>query len=196
MPRAVDHEQRRRDIVNAVCRVAADEGPGAVTFRRIAKELGGSTTLVTEAFSTRAELLSYAVTTRLTLWQEAYAGFAANEGDPLKILRTLLVENCPVDEEGFRESRFWLMSLPLSEVATGFRVRDHSVDYAGWFAEQIGLLLDRLAVDRTATDRLLITVYGITVAAVEDPDAWPRTRVEALIDTTLASVGLTVADPA
>ncbi|WP_330182901.1 hypothetical protein OHB26_04100 [Nocardia sp. NBC_01503] len=41
-------------------------------------------------------------------------------------------------------------------------------------------------------DQLLVTVYGITAATVEDPHGWPRERIEALIDRTLTSVGIAV----
>ncbi|WP_406238790.1 hypothetical protein [Nocardia sp. NBC_01009] len=101
------------------------------------------------------------------------------------------MENCPVDEAGIRESRAWLIALPLSEAANGQQIRDLSIAYAQWFSEQIVQLLDRIGVSRTAVDQLVVTVYGITVAAVENPEGWPRERIESLIDRTLASVGIT-----
>ncbi|MFQ6330433.1 hypothetical protein ACLMAL_30440 [Nocardia sp. CWNU-33] len=58
-------------------------------------------------------------------------------------------------------------------------------------ALQIVQLLDRIGVSRTAVDQLVVTVYGITVAAVENPEGWPRKHIESLIDRTLASVGIT-----
>lgn len=194
MPRAVDHEQRKRDIVDAVWRVAADEGPGAVTFRRIAKELGGSTTIVTEAFSTRSELIEYAVTTKVGDWQRTFHELAATEGDPVTVLRTILVENCPIDQAALRESRAWLVALPLSDAANGSRTRELSAAYAQWLSEQITGLLERIGASPAVVDQLLVTVYGITAATVEDPRGWPRERIETLIDRTLASVGIAVGE--
>ncbi|MRH90743.1 TetR family transcriptional regulator [Nocardia sp. SYP-A9097] len=192
MPRAVDHVQRKRDIVDAVWRVAADDGPHAVTFRRIAKELGGSTTIVTEAFSTRAELLDYAVTTKIADWQRIFYESVAVESDPVVTLRATLVESCPVDEAALRESRAWLVALPLSTAVVGQRMSEISAAYTRWLSGQLVTLLERTGTPTEVVDQLLVTVYGITVAAVEDPTAWPRERIEALIDRTLASIGITV----
>jgi AcrR family transcriptional regulator len=195
MPRVVDHERRKRDIADAVWRVIAEEGLAAVTFRRIAKDLGGSTTLVTEAFSNRVDMLTFAVSSRLELWQQTFRESDTNEGDPVTVLRDLLLGNCPIDPDGLRDTRVWLASIPASEDIVGATARELSSTYGIWLNEQIAELLDRIGVSRTAADHLTITVYGISAAVVENPDGWPRQRIESVIDHALTAAGVLLGEP-
>jgi AcrR family transcriptional regulator len=57
MPRRVDHDERRRTILEALCRIAAGGGAAAVTFRQVAAEAGVSVRLVQYYFGTKADLL-------------------------------------------------------------------------------------------------------------------------------------------
>jgi AcrR family transcriptional regulator len=57
VPRRVDHEERRRTILEALCRIAAAGGAGAVSFRQVAAEAGVSVRLVQYYFGTKADLL-------------------------------------------------------------------------------------------------------------------------------------------
>ncbi len=57
MPKKVDHEQRRREITDAVCRITLRGGLHAATFRTIAAEAGMSAPTVQHYFATKAELL-------------------------------------------------------------------------------------------------------------------------------------------
>ena len=57
MPRQVDHQERRRQIADAVARIAADRGLGGVSFREVAAEAGVSVSLVQHYFGTKDGLL-------------------------------------------------------------------------------------------------------------------------------------------
>ncbi|HJG47134.1 TetR family transcriptional regulator, partial [Corynebacterium variabile] len=57
MPREVDTSARLQRIADATLAVAREQGTRAVTLRAVAKELGGSTTLVTNYLKTRADLI-------------------------------------------------------------------------------------------------------------------------------------------
>ena len=52
MPKKVDHEERRRRITDAVCRITLRGGLNAATFRTIAAEAGMSAPLVQHYFAT------------------------------------------------------------------------------------------------------------------------------------------------
>lgn len=60
MPRIVDHEQRRLDIVEAAWRVIERVGVERATLRDIAAEMGLSIGSVTHYFVTKDDLLGYA----------------------------------------------------------------------------------------------------------------------------------------
>jgi AcrR family transcriptional regulator len=57
MPKRVDHELRRRQVIGAVARITARGGLGAATFREVAAEAGVSVSLVQYYFGTKADLL-------------------------------------------------------------------------------------------------------------------------------------------
>jgi AcrR family transcriptional regulator len=77
----------RRDILDAASRVLAEEGPGALTMRRIAREVGASTMVVYTHFGDKDGLLE-------ALMAEGFGRFAAalrrvRAADPFEHLRAL-----------------------------------------------------------------------------------------------------------
>ena len=57
MPKRVDHAERRRQIVEAVCRITVKGGLASATFREVAAEAGVSVRLVQYYFGTKDELM-------------------------------------------------------------------------------------------------------------------------------------------
>ncbi|YCK39829.1 TetR/AcrR family transcriptional regulator [Actinomadura sp. ATCC 39365] len=102
MPRQVDHDQRRRQIAEAVWRLATRGGLEDVTLRQVATEAGVSARLLQYYFGTRDQLLLGALKIlnddaerrareRLALLGDA-PGMRA-------IVRGVLLELLPLDEE-------------------------------------------------------------------------------------------------
>ena len=105
MPKRVDHEERRRQIADALLRVAATRGLHATGMREVAAEAGVSLRLVQYYFGTKEELLLFAT-------QQLAAQFSARamarikglrQGDgparPRDIIATILTEALPADDE-------------------------------------------------------------------------------------------------
>ena len=61
MPKIVDHEERRRELAEALWRVIAASGPQAVSIRSVATEAGLSAGALRHYFQTREELLVFAM---------------------------------------------------------------------------------------------------------------------------------------
>ena len=57
MPKQVDHDVRRREMTDAVCRITAKGGLAAATFREVAAEAGVSVRLVQYYFGSKDELM-------------------------------------------------------------------------------------------------------------------------------------------
>lgn len=57
MPKIVDHQQRRREIADAVSRLATERGLQGITFREVAREAGVSVALIQHYFGTKQNLL-------------------------------------------------------------------------------------------------------------------------------------------
>jgi AcrR family transcriptional regulator len=101
MPRRVDHEERRREIAEALCRIAARGGLAAATFREVAAEAGVSVRLVQYYFGTKAELLHAA-----NRYVAARAGARltkrlarTKDREPREVVRALVREFLPTTEE-------------------------------------------------------------------------------------------------
>ena len=100
MPKRVDHDERRREITDAVCRLMLRAGPSAITFREVAKEAGISVRLVQYYFGSKEGLLDVTLQhvgersiARLTTWIEA------SDGSPRGVLEAFLKSFAPTDEE-------------------------------------------------------------------------------------------------
>ena len=105
MPRRVDHEERRRQIADALVRTAAARGLHAAGMREVAAEAGVSLRLVQYYFGTKEELL-------LAAMQQLAAQFSdrvlariqrmketGNPASPRDVIAAVLVEALPADDE-------------------------------------------------------------------------------------------------
>ncbi|MFG1614406.1 TetR/AcrR family transcriptional regulator [Nonomuraea wenchangensis] len=120
MPKIVDHDERRREVLSAARRVIVRDGIDAATTRAIAKEAGYSNGVLAHYFADKDEILLSAlrqshqrIRERLTGKVEGARGLAA--------LRELLLDNLPLDAERTQESRlevsFWSRSLASERLA-------------------------------------------------------------------------------
>ncbi len=105
MPKRVDHEERRRQIADALLRVAVERGLHATGMREVAAEAGVSLRLVQYYFGTKEELL-------LAAMQHLAARFAEramarisrlketeSPVNPRDVIAAILAEGLPADDE-------------------------------------------------------------------------------------------------
>ena len=106
MPKRVDHDERRRQIVRALWRITEQGGLGAVSFREVATEAGVSVRLVQYYFGTKADLLREANRQALQTMGARIAQrvLAAMDGDPSprQVVATIVHEFLPSDDESRR----------------------------------------------------------------------------------------------
>ncbi len=90
MPKQVDHDERRREIIEALWALAAREGLSAVSFRKVAAEADVSVRRIQYYFGTKASLLAAALE---MLGQAVFArGVAAmDSAGPGASARTMLL---------------------------------------------------------------------------------------------------------
>jgi AcrR family transcriptional regulator len=100
VPKRVDHQQRRREIADALVRCARASGLHAVGFREVAAEAGVSVNLVQYYFPTKEGLLVGGLAhLRERMAEQLRRRLAAlpEAGDPAERLRTIVRELLPVD---------------------------------------------------------------------------------------------------
>lgn len=107
VPRLVDHEQRRREITDAVRRVIAAGGLPAATFQSVAAEAGISVRLVQYYFGNKKEFL---LATHRSVVEDAGARFAQALGSlgegasPRDTVQAVLTALLPLDEARKQET--------------------------------------------------------------------------------------------
>ncbi|HSL94494.1 MAG TPA: hypothetical protein VLA35_01035 [Thermoleophilia bacterium] len=184
----VDYERRRHEIARVVARLWAARGERACTMRAVAAELGTSMTVITRSFASRAEMMRFTREAVLGEWAATtYAALAA-ETTPSGKLRALLLQQCPIDERTLADGALWLQTLSPQHrdedlIAGNRRFNDELLATAE-------PLLEELGVDRPAARLLMVAVYGLNAAAVEDPVTWTFQRVEQALDDILRRFGV------
>ncbi|MFC4587153.1 TetR/AcrR family transcriptional regulator [Sphaerisporangium corydalis] len=114
MPKIVNHQERRQEVVDAARRVILREGIDAATTRAIAKEAGYSNGVLTHYFADKDDILLSALrSSHRRIAHRLKDKLAGRTG--LSALRELLADNLPLDDERAGESAlevgFWGRSL-------------------------------------------------------------------------------------
>jgi AcrR family transcriptional regulator len=107
VPKRVDHEQRRRQIGEALLRIASTRGLQSATMREVAAEAGVSLRLVQYYFHTKEQLLLAALAYLAEqLTQRVSASIRAlGPATPRTIVYGTLTAALPTDEESVRLTR-------------------------------------------------------------------------------------------
>src|ERR1700749_3103607 len=119
MPKKVDHEARREELVLAAWRVIAARGIDEVTIREIARESGYSSGVLAHYFKNKDDLLAHALRLSHTRIRKRYD---AEVETPVAVdaLRAILIDNLPMDEQRDMETRiemsFWARALRNEEL--------------------------------------------------------------------------------
>jgi AcrR family transcriptional regulator len=194
LPKVVDHDAKRLEIVMAAWRVIAAGGLAGATIRQIAREAGCSNGVLAHYFADRDDIVASAmVTAHRRVRERTEARTAGMEG--FDALRVLMLESLPLDEQRLLEAKieacFWggavgnerLMKLQNSEVE-GFCVRMQSRLVE---AEKAGQLRRGVDLD-DVVDELLALVDGFRIQAVLNPRRTPPARQVAHLDALLARI--------
>ena len=124
MPRLADHEQRRRQIAEAVWRIASARGLEDVSLRKVAAEAGVSLRLVQYYFGTRNDLLLGALEILNQEFDDRTHQDVPEGATPREILHAMLVGMLPLDAD--RRMRYlvrlayFVRSLADAGLATAF----------------------------------------------------------------------------
>ncbi|MFF8610495.1 TetR/AcrR family transcriptional regulator [Streptomyces sp. NPDC015346] len=184
MPIDVDEVQRRKEIAQATLAVAARDGARAITIRAVAKELGGSTAMVTNYVPTRMALIINAVRAAESRWR---TDLEARVGELLGKERLLAtVEwNLSTEPDDLLLRTLWVEMLSsLHTDPNGADQREPR--------ESRQEFLDAAAAagvpdPELAADVLFLLTRGYFISTVEDPSFWTTERAtrvaRAVVDT-------------
>ncbi|MEU8271996.1 TetR/AcrR family transcriptional regulator [Sphaerisporangium sp. NPDC049002] len=176
MPKIVNHQERREEVVDAARRVILREGIEAATTRAIAKEAGYSNGVLTHYFADKDDILLSALrSSHRRIVHRLKGRLAGRTG--LSALREVLADNLPLDEERAQETAlevgFWGRSL------AGGTLLEVQREEAAELRYLVRTLLDAAAEAGEittgddlddVTERLLALVDGLSVHRLLYPD--------------------------
>lgn len=196
MPKIVDHEQRRIEVLQATWRVVTTMGLHEATTRRIAKEAGYSNGVLAHYFADKDDILVSAlqmahsrVRARMVAATEHHSGLAA--------LRAVILEALPLDEDRLFEAS--LEFGYLSRAISATKLRDVYEE------ERIGFrtfLTDLVAAARSAGElradhddahivaETLVLIDGLSVQAAFLPARVPPELQSSLLDSFLSRIAV------
>lgn len=193
VPRAVDHDQRRTEIITAAWDVLASEGLEGATMRHIAQAASCTTGLLTHYFDGRDDILVAALrTVHDTAAQRMSDVVAVKDG--LDALRSVLLEALPLDRARYREWLVWLAFWGRAGVDPDLR-RENRERYRQWRRAIEGLLDASVSMGelpevdvRLETDHLIVLIDGLGMQTTLDPTPARRRAARELVDAHLASL--------
>jgi AcrR family transcriptional regulator len=193
MPKIVDWDERRDEVLTATWRVISREGFPRTTIRKIAQEAGYSPGVLAHYFANKQDILGSALLlsherVRKRMKQRT-AGLSG-----LEALRVIMVEALPLDEERDLEAdieiSFWhqamrdpeLAQLELNEFDQLWKDLRRPLVEAG----KLGELRPGLDTEQ-AVHSLMVLIDGLSAERVLCPSRVLPERQLALLDTLLAS---------
>ena len=193
LPKIVDWDSKRDEILSATWRVIARDGIAGATIRAIAKEASCSRGILGHYFADKQDILGSAlVLSHRRVGARMAAATAGLSG--LAALRIVMLEALPLDErrdlEAQIEISFWGRALGNSEL----RELQHSefdrlcARLRSHLAEAAGLSELRGDIDLSvATHQLVVLIDGLSAERVLYPDRVGPERQVQMLDSLLAS---------
>ena len=198
MPKIVDHEHRRREVVNAAWRVINRVGLENATMREIAREAKSSTGAIAHYFASKDDILRAALE---RADEDIRRRIEAMSDDihPLTRLRAALREALPLDRrrtfELTLDVNFWARALNHTSLRA-LQHRDHNEWRDGLLDHvtdvQAGGWLHQSMPAADLTDVLVAFVDGLGLQGLVYPELLTRDRIGRLLDAQLVALG---ADP-
>jgi AcrR family transcriptional regulator len=190
MPKQVDAALRREEILSAAYWVLEEEGLAGISFRSVAARLGGSATLVTHYYASRQALVEDLIAFSLNRWKADLEALEMGIDDPGERLRVLLEWLVPVKPEGLREERARLNLLANHyDSETQAMLKKWDQHGRSLVRKHLQPLIAKENIE-DAVEILAVTIYGISLSAVQSPSAWPRRRQLRALETQLGLLGL------
>ncbi len=194
MPKIVDWDARRDEILSATWRVIARDGIARATITAIAREARCSRGILAHYFDDKADILGSAlvmshrrVVARMDARAEGLTGLAA--------LRAILLEALPLDEERDLEAQieisFWSRALGNPSLrrlqhaefdSFTARLRAHLAE-----AEKLGELRAGADLDLMA-HQVLVLIDGLSAERVLYPDRVSPDRQRQLLEELLGTL--------
>lgn len=194
MPKIVDHDARRREIIEAVWSLISQKGFNAVTMRELAAEAGYANGALARYFPDKESVLRAAFTRAFDATNERARAAIGDQGG-MTALRLLCLEIMPLDEVRLREARvvigFWDYAAGDPEL-----VRFFEAAMEEW-RQQVRMYLRQAqstgevapgCSHELVIDTMLALMMGLQINALFSPGHNTPVRQMALLDAFLDDI--------
>lgn len=194
MPKIVDHDQRRRELIAALWRIVARDGVHAVSVRAVAAEVGQSKSGVMHYFTSRGDLLRAALEDQMTSVQP---GFDLLISQPLteQLVVEAVLLGIPHDNLRRNQSQVWLLLVSESAADPGMQelltrlnqqIRQSAKELLQRMRQQ-GLLSPECDIEVQAAT-LHALVDGLSLQHLSNPLITPWSQVEQVVQAHIAAL--------
>jgi AcrR family transcriptional regulator len=182
VPKLVDHEQRRRELAEAVWRVIRRRGVDGASVRTVAQEAGWSAGALRHYFGTQSELLGFAIELAAERIRKRVDALELAD-DPRRAVEQLLSELLPLDDQRRAENEVWLAFTARSLIDPQLLVRHAEIDDELRAAcvravEMLGLPPRERALE---AERLHALLDGLALHGAMRPERLPPRRIAAVL---------------
>ena len=191
MPKIVDHEERRRLIVEALWRVVSRDGAAAVSVRNVAAEAGMPKSSIGHYVGTMPQLLGLAIEQMVTFVRAQSADMDRATFDVDKATDAMMTL-VPTDAHRRQMSEVWLLLLSQrnAEPELAPILSDLNAQVLEGLTEGLTALRSRGLVDPSRNlgreARVLhALIDGLAVQCLTDPDSMPKSDVREIIKAQL-----------
>ncbi|HET7018594.1 MAG TPA: TetR/AcrR family transcriptional regulator [Streptosporangiaceae bacterium] len=194
MPKIVDHDQRRQELMSATWRVIARTGIVGVTTREIAREAEVSTGVLAHYFTSKEDLLIGSL--RLS-HQQFFTRVADRTQGLLGLdaIRVIMAEALPLDDERLLEAQIELNFIALALGNSAMRDLQHEETERFWDllhyrvceGQKLGQI-DASADPTDITHELVILVEGLSQEAVLNTAGASPQRQQQTLNAVLARI--------
>jgi AcrR family transcriptional regulator len=183
VPKIVDHEQRRRELAEAVWRVIRRNGVDGASVRTVAQEASWSAGALRHYFRTQSELLDFAIELAAERIRRRVDALELAD-DPRRAVEQLLSELLPLDDERRAEAEVWVAFTARALIDPQLHVRHAEIDDALRAASLRAVDMLGLPAGRERgleAERLHALLDGLALHGAMRPDRLPPRRIVAVL---------------
>lgn len=191
MPKFVDHDLRRYEIIVATTNVLAREGLKGLSLNAVAKQLGGTVTMITHYYASKSELINDLAERMIMAYEQELDEIESGVDDALARLHTFLEWALPLTDEGMIEERQRIRLIADCDEIPAIRAMFTKFDVRmrEFIREHLRPLVEPKDLEDD-TELLRVVTTGLCLAAVENQKEWPEKRQIKVLNRTLSLLGL------
>lgn len=187
MPKIIDHDARRRELIEASWNVIATDGLDGLTMRKIATAAGCTTGRLTHYFENREALVLAALRAVYEAAGARMTHILTRGLTPTDTLRDMLEETLPLDDIRLQEWKVWIAFWTAASTDKVLAA-ENDARHTLWRKALLPLIaaIAPRADAMTEADALIGIVNGLGLLAAVSPTRGNRIRAKSALSHQIA----------